>query len=351
MQTVSRFEANLLTLLYFFLRREPAQRALPLLGHGQTPPPCLGRGTVRLVRDALAKGCVHLLAERGGWRHERFLRGGRPVAGRLWERTPPDALGLTFSRQTLEFLRWVTAVKPGATGLRPHLDLSEVTDGDRLLLFFAHEGLRQYAGKGLDWQTLPEFADHGLCRLLYPDDFARSGLAQPPDFAPWTAGAGACVLEALQNDLAARWVEVECGKQRIPDYPTMQQLGEEQERVLNAFLNALERAGRLDLARFLLRAAARLLPESVEANFWVRALQHGKQRLAERNATYALALTFLRHLNRLQAWDRRARATGYFDDGYEASQLWKADWEQFQGDVLVERAQTVIQRLDPLRQT
>lgn len=351
MQTVSRFEANLLTLLYFFLRRAPAERALPLIEQGQTPPPCLSRSAVRLVRDALATGCVYLLAERGGWRRERFLRDGRAIEGRLWERTPPDALALAFSRQTLEFLRWVTAVKPGATNLRPHLDLAQFTVGDRLLLFLAHEGLRQYGGKALDWQTLPGFAEHGLCRLFYPDDFAGTPPAQPPDFAVWTTGAGACVLEALQNDLAARWVEVECGKQRIRDYPTMRQLGEEQERVLTAFLNAVERAGRLDLARFLLRAAARLLPEGVEADFWVRDLQHGKQRLAERSTTYALALTFLRHLARLQAWERRARSVGYFDEGYEAAQLWKTDWEHDRGDALMERAQAVIRRLDPLRQT
>jgi hypothetical protein len=350
MLTVSRFEANLLYLLYFFLRREPAERALSLIEKGQTPPRCLSRAAVRLIRDALTKGCVQLLAERGGFRRERFLRDGRPVEGRLWERTPPHELGLTFSRQTLEFLCWITAVNPDAKEpLRPP-PLGQLTDGDRLLLFFAHEGLRQYSGK-LDWQTLPAFAGHGLCRLEYPDDFARSPIEQVPDFAGWVIGVGASILEALQNDLAARWVEVECRKQRIHEYPVMRQLGEEQERVLTAFLDAVESAGRLDLARFLLRAAARLLPEYVQADFWVHSHQHGKQRLADRAATYACALAFLRQLPRLQQWERRARETGYFDEGYAAAQLWKADWEKYQGDILVDRANAVVRQLDPLRQT
>jgi hypothetical protein len=350
MQAVSRFEANLLSLLYFFLRREPLDRVLPLIESGHTPPRCLSRGAVRLITDALRKGCVHLLADRGGWRHERFLRNGRPVEGRLWERTPPTDLGLTFSPQTLAFLRWITAVKPDAKQPLP-LALQHLTDGDQLLLFFAYEGLRQRGGRGFGWQTLPGFADHGLCRLAYPDDFAGASLVKAPDFEVWTTGVGACNMEALQNDLAARWVEVECGKQGIQNYAAMRQLGEEQERVLTAFLNAAEQQGRWDLARFLLRAASRLLTEHAQADFWVGSLQHAKQRLADRATTYAMALVFLRQLGRLQRWEQEARLTGYFDEGYQAAQLWKADWEQHEGDVLMERAQAVMRQLDPLRQS
>src|SRR5438105_4783117 len=102
MQTVSRFEANLLGLLSYFLGREPAERGLPLAEERVPEPTCLSRTAVRLVQDALAKGCVHLLATRGGWRRERHLRGPKVVAGRLWQRTPPADLGLRFSRHALE---------------------------------------------------------------------------------------------------------------------------------------------------------------------------------------------------------------------------------------------------------
>ena len=53
-----------------------------------------------------------LLARAGGWRRERQLRSGQRVEGRLWERTPPGELGLTFSRQSLELLMWFTAENP-----------------------------------------------------------------------------------------------------------------------------------------------------------------------------------------------------------------------------------------------
>src|SRR5262249_37487010 len=113
MQNVSRFEASLLRLLYYFLRREPIERALPLIEARSEAPPCLSPAAVRLVQDALAKGTTFLLAQRGGWRDERHLREMKPVAGRLWERTVPEELGLTFSGHTMRFLIWITSARPG----------------------------------------------------------------------------------------------------------------------------------------------------------------------------------------------------------------------------------------------
>jgi hypothetical protein len=112
----------------------------------------------------------------------------------------------------------------------------------------------------------------------------------------------------------------------------------------------VEQAGRLDLARFLLRAAAELLGPYANAGMWAGALRTEGLRLTDRAAAYAGALAFLRQLDRLRAWERRARTVGYFDEGYQASQLWKADWEFYQGDQLHERAQGIIRQLDPMRQ-
>src|SRR5208337_2874892 len=141
MQTVSRFEANLLRLLYYFLRREPIERALPLVENRCQPPPCLSRPAVRLMQDALAKGCTFLLAQRGGWRNERHLRGEQAVTGRLWERTKPEDLGLKFSRHSLAFLIWITSVRPNDKESVWAPGHDELTPADLLLLFFAHEGL------------------------------------------------------------------------------------------------------------------------------------------------------------------------------------------------------------------
>jgi hypothetical protein len=352
MQSVSHFEANLLRLLWYFLRRELPERVLPLLENRCNPPRCLNRNAVHLVQDALTKGCVALLARRGGWRRERFLRGERVVEGRLWERTTPADLGLRFSAQTLRFLLWITAHRPGDSQKTWRPKEAELTLGDRLMLYFAHEGLRSVS-EGLGaakLRTEQPFAQHALCWLAYPEDYTAAQADVRPNFAPWTRVAGACTLEALQPEFARRWIEVESSKERIIAPQEMRILGLAQERVLTAFLNAVEEAGRMDLARFLLQAAAVLVGPHAHAAMWTANLNMASQRVADRSATYQAATVLLRTLDRLQGWERRARGIGYFDEGYAASQLWKADWEQVQGDLLVERAHAIVQQLDPMRQ-
>jgi hypothetical protein len=352
MQNVSRFEASLLRLLYYFLRREPVERALPLVEARCDQPPCLSEGVVRLVKEALAKGCTFLLAQRGGWRDERHLRNEKPVGGRLWQRTPPEKLGLHFSKRSMEFLLWITSVRPSDKQPSWQPDYKKLTHGDLLLLFFAHEGLRDTV-EGLGAPTLRKRAPymyHGLCWLAYPEDFTQVPEDVVPDFTPWIDGVGGCILEALQPDLLARWIHVESGKERIEQPAVMRALGVSQDRVLTAFLNAIEKVGRRDLARFLLRAAMQLLGSHAHPGMWTGALQMGGQRLADRAATYQAATALLRHLDRLAGWARWARSCGYFDEGYDAAQLWLADWEQVDGDTLVGRAQTIIRNLDPMKQ-
>jgi hypothetical protein len=352
MQSVSRFEANLLRLLGYFLYREPPERALPLLEERCAAPPCLHSNAVRLIKNALAKGCVFLLAQRGGWRRERFLRGSRSVEGRLWERTPPAELGLTFSAHTLRFLIWITAHRLDDTAHAWCAPEKELTLGDRLLLYFAYERLRNGAERmgASALRMQGPFRHHALCWLAFPGDYTAMPASAGPNFAPWTHGAGACLLEALQPDLARRWIEVESSKEGLADPQAMRMLGLAQEHVLTAFLDAIEPIGRMDLARFLLQTAAALLGPHAHVGMWTAQLNLAGLRVADRVATYQAATSFLRMLDRLQTWERRARGVGYFDEDYAASQLWKADWEQAQGDRLVDRARAIVQQLSPLRQ-
>jgi hypothetical protein len=74
----------------------------------------------------------------------------------------------------------------------------------------------------------------------------------------------------------------------------MQALGQSQARVLQPFLQAAEKAGRKDLARFLLRAAAGVLTEDIGPEQWIGRLTDAGPRLADRAETHrnvALAVT------------------------------------------------------------
>jgi hypothetical protein len=119
--------------------------------------------------------------------------------------------------------------------------------------------------------------------------------------------------------------------------------------VLDAWLSSLEAAGRRDLARFLLATVRGLLGTSGAERTWVRPDVLKELRLAERTRTQRAALSLLSTLERLQGWERVARGVGYFDEGYAAAQLWKAEWEAQGGEALCERGRAIRRELDPLR--
>jgi hypothetical protein len=347
MRVLPRFEANLLRILHLFLQRAPLEQALPLILDRWPQPPCLSRSCVELVQDSLAKGCVLLLARGGGWRKERHLRGDRVAAGRLWQRTPPQELGLVFSPEALRFLLWITRAKPGEGKPQWNPPADKLTVADLLLCYLAYTALRE-TNVARVFQKMAPFAGNGLCQLAYSEDFANNEGTPAVDFTPWTTGLGGCILEALQWDLARKWEAAERRKGTIKDGQAMRQLGRGQEAVLTRFLPAAEAAGRLDLARFLFRTAAALLTESVTPAFWVGALEIRTGRLADRAETYQAALALVRQLPVFRQWQQRARSVGYFDEGYGAAQLWKEEWEHYSGEQLYARAQAVIRRLDPM---
>jgi hypothetical protein len=194
----------------------------------------------------------------------------------------------------------------------------------------------------------PGFSENGLIRLGYPADYAIKGVGQAPTFAPWTTGLGACILESLQPELAGRWIAGARDQGRIDDWGELRACGRSQELVLDAFLPALEAAGRRDLARFLFQALAELLPPDAAAAAWIKPEASASVRLADRGETHRAALALIRQLERFRGWETDARSVGYFDEGYAASQLVKAEWERWQGDELTARAQRIWRELDPL---
>jgi len=339
MKTVSRFEADLLHILHFFLRRGPREQALPLVFRVCDRPPCLSADAVALVQDALAKGCTTILARSGGWRRERYLRNDAVADGRIWERTPPTELGLKFSPHALDFLAWVTACDPTdeKTAWKP--PRNELTPADQLLLYLAFAATRDASGPRC-------FEPGDLCRLAFPGD-TETGL---PEFAPWTTGLGSCILEALQPELAENWLNAEIGKARMTDWKALQKIGVRQTAVLDCFLDAVEAGGRLDLADFLLRTVARLLTPGATVRAWINEeVSKAPPRMADRLELQRAALVLVRQVERFRGWESQARGIGYLDEGYAASQLTKATWERHGGDELHSRARAIVRGLDPLR--
>lgn len=350
-RTVSRFEAGLLKILRYFLRQVPAEQALPQVANRQDAPKCLSAGAVHLVRDSLAKGCVLYLAREGGWRKDRFLRNGTQKFGRLWERSPLAELTLNFSRHTLDFLIWITSVRPADANQKSSwsADVADLTPADQLFLFLAYEGLRENES-GVALRLKQPFASLPLCRLAYPDDFAAVPAEVPVDYKPWTVGQGALLLEAMQPVLTTRWLQLERRKGQIGQWDQLRQIGQSQERTLTAFMQACEDANRRDLARFLLKSLSTLLSTELTPAFWTGGLQGpGPGRLADRLETQRSALAFLRAGDRMHRWERWARSVSFYEDIYPIAQLWLLDWEHSFGERTARRATDVLRQLEPLR--
>lgn len=351
MKSVSRFEADLLRVTRAVLKKDPLDPALAIIRQAQPRPSCLGRDAVDLVRDALGKGSMLLLA-RAGWRRERFAREGgeRVDEGRLWQRREPKDLGLAFTARSMELLLTLTSARPEDAKAWERLGAAEAGAGDQLLAYWIY-GLLAEADCAGDLAGHAAFADNPLCQLAYPHHFAGTSGGSAADLGAWAAPERSWIIETLQPALADGWTEAERSKGEVRDWQRLRILGDFQGEVLDSWLAALGLRSRRDLARFLLVAGRRLLladdgpPEPAR---WIGKLHLDGLRLADRTVAYQAALAMVRRFERLKGWEQWARGVGYFDEGYAAAQLWLSDWERLEGEAVHARAQQLIARLDPL---
>ena len=139
-------------------------------------------------------------------------------------------------------------------------------------------------------------------------------------------------------------------KGQIGDWKRMRQQGRAEFVALQAFLKAAGEANRTDLARFVLKTNATLFQTDLTPVFWTGGLQgSGPPRLADRLETQRAALAVPRQMETLEGWQQQALYVGYFDEDYQASQMWKQDWEAANGSVVAARARAAVEMLEPLR--
>lgn len=324
---VAASEAQLLTIARALTGAVAPESVSAALRSETTLPDGIGPTCRRLLEATLARGAISELARRGGWRPARHLAaGGEPgPAGRLWDRhAPPE---LRFGATTFHLLRWLCRTPLATASTRSIEGDGTLALGDQLLAYLACDLLvRVGCGGALGRERL--FARSPLCWLGFPDRLAPQLERAPtlPAFAPLVTGGGAVLLEALQADLARRWLEVERGKRGVRRIEAMRALGRAQEAVLAAFTDAAAAAGRRDLAGFLVSAARALLSRPPSARSLVEGLET-KATIRERSEAHRAAGAFLRGLSRLSGWLAEARATRFFDEGYASAQLLLAEWE------------------------
>jgi hypothetical protein len=347
---VSKFEYNLLRILRFVLGHYAQDQGLQLVRSSVARPDCLSPVAVHLIKDTLAKGSVLYLVREGGWRNDRYLRGGAPAGGQVWHRVPLDERVLEFSPAVVEFLLWATAEKVNETRVGWDARPEDLTPADELFFWLAFDAWRPDPDLVAVLRRKAAFNRNPLAWISFPGDLVETEEANPPDFRPLFTGLRAVILECLQPHLAARWTRSERAKGQVGDWRRMRTQGRAEYAALRAFLDAAAAANRTDLARFVLKTNAALFTADLTPVFWTGGLQgSGPPRLADRLDTQRAALAVPRQMDLLAAWQQRARTVGFFDEDYAASQLWKQDWETADGDAVAARAHAAVEQLEPLR--
>lgn len=330
---VSRAEANLLTLARVAVGVVPATDAMRLLVTSVTPPPKLGPTARAALSDTLARGAVLSLAKQGGWLAEGQQR--------LWERAaaPP----LTFTGNTVRFLSWMLSA-PLAEPDVPALTFKGApTVAEDFLIALTLDRLR---GSGCDGALAQQLSlrELPLTTLAHAGHLAREvSLDAVPAFdvaalAPW--------LEGLRTLLARSWLSAERSKRDLATPEALIRLGRAQTDVLDDFFKAIDRAGRRDLATWLIDAAVSWLSTERSADELVRSMSLDAP-LRERTEARRRAAAMLRALGTLRAWDQQHRAVRFIDDGYELAQRLVADWGRL-GERGFSRAAELVTELDAI---
>lgn len=347
---VSKFEFCLLRILRFALAQWPADQGLQLVRAAINKPECLSPAAVHLVKDSLSKACVLFLVRDGGWRNDFYLRNAHPQRGRAWDRTPLEERTLEFSRHVIEFLVWATAEKVHETKVAWDAPPDELTPADELFFWMTLDACRADPDLLAALRKKKAFRSNPLCWITYPGDMTEDETPKVSDFAPMFKGLRAVLLECLQPHLAKRWIASERAKGQVGDWKRMRLQGRAEYTALQAFLKAAGETHRTDLARFVLKTNAAVLTTDLTPVFWTGGLQgSGPPRLADRLDTQRSALAVPRQMEILEEWQQKAVYVGYFDEGYQASQMWKKEWEAANGDRVAARAKTAFEMLEPLR--
>lgn len=312
--TVAQSEADMVTMARALVGGPAAQDDIwALLCAPRKMPPRIGPTCAELLEDTLCHAWAALW-QRGGAAPDASIRAGAVVRGRLWERHATPALD--FTTASIELLRWLTGVSFAAPASTiPDLPARTLAVGDQVLVYLALDAAKHTPALRVI-AAQPFVRGCALAWLAFPASFA--GRTPAPAFDALVTGVGAIVVEALRLDLGKRWQAGELTKRALTDPEQLIALGATQEVVLEGFMAAASRAGRRDLATFVIDAAAPLLARNLSPQPGVL---DSSATLSTRARARLAAGALARAVVRWGEWDQQHRGIRFIDDDYAAAQL------------------------------
>lgn len=329
---VTRAEANLLVLARSAVGLVPATEVHRLLASSMETPARLGPTARGLLADTLSRGVVLTLARQGGW----YDVGGAP----LWDRV--SAPPLEFTGTLVRLFQWLLQTALVETRGAPLPQTRALTLAESIVVTSLMDRLRTSPFAGA-LSRQPVVREAPLVVLAHAAELASHGPLPVPDFDVATLGTA---IEGLRALLARNWAAAEDAKALVADPSTLTRIGLAQQQVLEAFLAAVDLAGRRDLASFLVDAGAEVLRVPRTAEDRVRSLSVDAT-LRDRTEARRRAAAFFRALGQLRTWDQEHRSVRFIDDGYTQAQRLLVDWERL-GDAGFSAAQQAASALEAL---
>lgn len=326
-------EDNLLTLARAAVGEVSPVDFHRLLVTSVEPPGKLGPTSRRLLSQVLSRGLVLALARGGGWRK---LQGKR-----LWERR--EAPPLAFTGNLIHLLQWMLRTPLGDADVPALVLKAPLTPAEEAVLLLLFSRLQGSGCEATVARQAP-LRDSPLCVLAFAGELARHRpLEKVP---PVSVEQHGVFIEGLSDVLSSAWLRVERLRPGLERPTVAITIGEAQAAALESFFEVIDRAGRRDLAGFLLDAAVVALEHPLTATEYVASLNQDTP-LRERTEARRAAGALLRGVGRLRAWDAEHRAVRFIDDGYDLAQELVRAWERL-GDRGFRAAERIVSELEAL---
>lgn len=330
---ISRAETNVLTLARVAVGVVPATDAMRLLVSGVSVPQKLGPTAREALSDTLSRGTVLSLARQGGW---------IPAADqRLWERTKVPKL--EFTANIVRILNWVLATPLTEAEVQPLGLKGQLTVAEDAFVALLIDRLR---GTGVEGAVArqPALRKGPLTVLAHAGLLGReAALESVPAI---DVDAHATWIDGLRTLLARNWLHVEKIRRDITEPQVLTRIGRTQGDVLDAFFAIIHKAGRDDLATFVIDAATQWVTPDRKPDDFTRSMSVDAP-LRERTEARRRSAAMVRALLTLREWDQEHRTVRFIDDGYDLAQRLVADWERL-GERGFQRAQELVQELDAI---
>lgn len=294
-----------------------------------------------LAARRIASTCLRALTE-SGRREQVVLRAGRRVRGRIWDAARSAGFRLRFTAashelwvqttQRLADIARVSGVVEGEGGsrsvrrqIRRIIKIAETDTGDWLLYALARRNLARAAIPPEIREELGRRLCHGspLACLCALEDL---GDDNPAWLGRLLEDSSVVLVECLEDLLAAQWSEEIAACMRGGSGERRTDRLDGAAAVLECWLDRLDERGRLDLARPLCLALARLLEDA-----WAGTPEEVAQRLLHGAGLVQCSSrdTLLRALARVVRLGARLLALRdalarerFGDPRYEEAQLW-----------------------------